>query len=391
MWDIIEPLTHDTNPSREEEAEQDGGSAKDAQNTSLNTVRGYALHDVMEYAMWVYRQRESDLKVREERRPNWTDMPEVREVLEARFDVDTGYGWSTTDRAVLGQWLPQIVHVDPQWVAQHLVALFPASPEMKHQREALWCSYLSYSRLYVNVYEMLRNQYFEAVRALKEAADAPDDDNAQARLAQHVMLLYRRGTEGLQQDGLVDIFFRSVKPDLAGNAFRFVGNTLDTKEQIPDEVIERLRNLWDWRVASVGGINKMPDPELDAFCLWFVSGRFDMPWLLQYLPTAVSVKGLRWVEDEILQRLLSHFEAYPAVALLCLRKMVERAQDSWTFMPSKDEPTWQILDKGLAHEDAAVCDEAEAITHLLGAKGHLGYRELLIKHRRAVPCKQETP
>jgi hypothetical protein len=200
------------------------------------------------------------------------------------------------------------------------------------------------------------------------------------------------GAAGLQAADIVATFFRTADSGLAGKALRFAGDLLDTKDTLPNHLIERLRDLWEWRVASVDGKPaNMEDTELGAFCLWFISGRFDMPWLLHYLPTAVRVKDMRWVEDRILQRLLEHFESYPAVALDCLRKMVDRTQDSWVFMPSQDKPVWQILDKGLAHEDPDVRNEAEAITNLLGAKGHLGYRELLQHRERVMPCNPETP
>ncbi len=379
-WAVIAVLVDDTNPTRDDEDQRGQRGVFDALTTSLNTVRGVALHDAMEYAMWIYRQIESGVKEVEGRNPNWTDMPEVREVLESRFDMERGFGWSTTDRAVLGQWLPQIVHVDPKWVATHIPDLFPESAGLQPQRDAFWGAYLCYSRLYGNVYEVLRAQYLDAVRALAQGADETNGDKPEVRLAQHVMMLCMWGTDDLQPGGLVDTFFQSAKPSLAGEALSFLEQLLDTKDPIPDDVIERIRSLWEWRVKSAGGIEKMTEPELAAFCLWFTSSRLDLQWSLRYLPAAIGRGGKRWAEDRILRRLFDSFDEFPKESLDCLRLMVERAQDNWFFMPSKDRPTWQILDKGLSHSAPTIRDAAESITHLLGSKGHLGYRELLQSH-----------
>lgn len=390
FWAVIEPLTSDPDPTAEDEGEGVVDLASDPLNLSLNRVRGIALRDALHYALWVCRQLKGGVAY-QDRSPGLADMPKVQVVLNRRLDAEAGFGWSVNDRAVLGELLPQLVHIAPEWVRSHLGELFPASPNLRRQRTAVWDAYICYSRLYTNVYEVLRDQYMQAVTALPGEPGEADGANPKTRLAEHIMLLYMWGAAGLKAEDIVATFFRTADSALAGKALRFAGEILETKEQIPDDVIERFRKLWKWRVKSVGGIDKMPDPELGAFCLWFVSGRFDMPWLLQYLPTAVRVKDMRWVEDRILQRLLAHFETYPVEALDCLRKMVDRTQDSWVFMPSQDKPVWQILDKGLAHTDASVRDEADAITHLLGAKGHLGYRELLQHRERVMPCNPETP
>src|SRR5262249_16810444 len=84
-WDVLKPLTEDSEPTPEYE-DRYGGSNMDPATLSINTTRPQAIHATVRYAMWVYRhaqegRNEKDLVVR-----GFDGMPEVREVLDVHLD-----------------------------------------------------------------------------------------------------------------------------------------------------------------------------------------------------------------------------------------------------------------------------------------------------------------
>lgn len=387
IWQIIEPLTLDTNPSLEDEKQDISGGISNALSRSLNTVRGEALHAMMQYALWVYRDLDAQRKARNaETAITFDHMPEIRKALDRRFsnDPECWYSNSTTDRAVMGQWLPQLVHLDPDWVRSHIKDLYPKASNKAHLKNAFWNTYLCYSKLFGNVYDVLQDVYLKAVKSLSEHTLGDHDENPSVRLAQQVMILYMWEKVNLADDGLVHAFFTHAHPDITGKAIAFAGHTLeDQHHEIPDEIIPRLRDLWDWRVKISGVIDKVPVQERNAFCFWFASGRFDLKWSMLFMKEGLKEwHGLRWGEDRVLQQLVRVFNQVPRDALQCLRLMVERTDSSWFFTPSETKPTWQLLDQGLGHSDPAVRNEAESIINHLGEMGYLGYRPLWEKHRK---------
>lgn len=68
VWGLIEPLTRDPEPDLEYEAKY-GGKNMDPLTLSINTIRGKALHSVMNYTLWLCR----DIEKREKRHPSFAD------------------------------------------------------------------------------------------------------------------------------------------------------------------------------------------------------------------------------------------------------------------------------------------------------------------------------
>lgn len=92
VWNLIEALSWDPEPTLGYEA-QYGGTNMDPLTLSLNTVRGQAMHAVLEFAVWKRRMEPEETKT-------FTEMNEVASNLAEH--LDPGRDPSETTRGVLG-------------------------------------------------------------------------------------------------------------------------------------------------------------------------------------------------------------------------------------------------------------------------------------------------
>jgi hypothetical protein len=102
---------HLVTPTSEDESEHIADW--DAANYSIKTTRGEAMHAVMSYALWVYRNTDQDSHAGDYSTRRFNQMPEVEVVLDKHLgpNIDS----SAAIRSVYGQWFPWLVLLDPNW------------------------------------------------------------------------------------------------------------------------------------------------------------------------------------------------------------------------------------------------------------------------------------
>jgi hypothetical protein len=65
------------------------------------------------------------------------------------------------------------------------------------------------------------------------------------------MVLYAHGSLELKPDELVKKFFEKASASLRAHAIWSIGSGLSgTKEEIPDQVLNRIKVLWQWRLEK---------------------------------------------------------------------------------------------------------------------------------------------
>ena len=97
---ILQELTEDPDPTPEDEAKFLSQPNSDPHSLSINTIRGDAMHAVVQYALWLRRAFEKAVNREALVAGGFEEMPEVREVLERHLDPATDP--SLTTRSVYG-------------------------------------------------------------------------------------------------------------------------------------------------------------------------------------------------------------------------------------------------------------------------------------------------
>ncbi len=374
VWAILKPLTDDPDPTPEYE-QRYGGSNMDPATLSINTTRGKAMHAVIRYALWVRRHLEKAPNAAERLAKGFDEMPEARKVLEAH--LDPAREPSLAIRAVYGWLFPWLVLLDSKWARAHAARIFPAEKGEAAFFDAAWNTYVTFCRPYDNVWEILRPQYQHAVERIgAQRAETRWLANLDEKLAEHLMAFYWRGKLSLD-DPMFVAFWEKAPAAVRAHALRFVGRSLrGTKGEVPPQILKRLEELWEWRLATAKKA-ELPsgfEEEMAAFGWWFVSDKFDIDWAIAQLSESLQRSHKSDPDRMVLEQLARTAQSHPRESVECLRMIAEGDREGWKVYANRNHVR-NILELALQHQASA--NEAERVIHYLGSRGFLEFRSLL--------------
>ncbi|MGB9898431.1 hypothetical protein, partial [Thermanaerothrix sp.] len=372
-WDILKPLTDDPDPTPEDESK----SELDPATLSINKTRGAAMHAVIQYALWVRRYLENLPEGNARIAKGFAEFPEVREVLENHLDPLRDP--SLAIRSVYGQYFPWLVLLDPEWAKERVDQIFPLNESQRKFWEAAWQAYIVFCPPYDNVFDLLRHQYLVAVERLgltEYKNTLPGDPDRE--LVEHLMVYYWRGKLDIDDpNGLLNMFWHKAPDSIRGHAIAFIGLSLEsTEEEIPPEILDRLKSLWEFRLAQAKTVQASHKAEMAAFSRWFISGKLDKHWAIQQLLEALKISGYAELDYVLLERLAALAQEMPSETVQCLKILVEGKINSWEICAWRKEAPI-ILATALQSFDLGARQAAYDLVNYLGRHGYFEFLDLL--------------
>ena len=370
VWAVIDSAADDPDPAPEDDAE----STLDVATTSINTVRGEAMHSVVQYALWVYR---SVMGARAGESPAFdlNTIPEVRTRLERH--LDPALEPSQSVRAVYGQWFPHLVLLDADWTERNTGIIF--SDRFPELRDAAWETYLRFCRVYIRPFQLLRDQYAAAVGRLPGSDDraASTRGHPERRLGEHLLAMVGSGSlYWSDEDALVRRFFENARPNDVQGAIGRIGRDLCREEtEFPAEVLERFESLTEELLAFLEQAGQEEMGHLSSLGWWIASGRFDPKWTLAHLDQLIRLAGTARPYFEVMDCLVELSENSPSETFELFRFWTSTDPAERPVILRRNDAARTVLRAALANHSSS--EEARAFIHRLGADGHLSYRDLL--------------
>lgn len=373
VWEVLSSLTDDPDPTPEHE-QRYGGSNMDPATLSINTTRGSAMHAVVRYALWVRRHIELTSYRKEHIKQGFEEMPEVREILD--YHLKPSHDPALAIRAVYGQWLPWLVKLDPQWVAQNIANIFPQEESLQKLHDAAWETYITFCAPYDNVLDLLQGEYGRAINRIDTfSSEGQHIANPDERLVEHLITYYWRGKLNLDEpEGLLARLYARAPDSLLIYALDFVGRSLyNAKESVEPKILNRLQELWEQRIKTV---RDTKSKELMGFGWWFASAKFDDNWAILQLKNVLEFAGDIRPDHMVVARLATLSVKIPLLTVECLALLVESDKDGWHMHVWKEHAR-TILSAALQSTDDNARQIALNLINCLGARGDLAFRDLL--------------
>lgn len=351
---------------------------------AINSIRGIALHAVLQYAWWVRRQAEQEIS--DNTALDFHLMPEVRVVLERHLDPNADT--SLAVRSVYGQHLTSLIALDAQWTGQHLTQLFPREAGQQMLRLVTWNTYIVFCDPYNSALRLLHNEYVAAIERLDMIEIDPSAsilENPYYQLGEHVIQFYWSGLISLSApESLLIRFFVKAPDHLRGQVLAFIGRAFyHTGEEIPPEIIERCQRLWEWRLSQAQTAPSITayQQELAAFGWWFHTECCPAEWGTQQLEAALVLVGHVDLSYAVIERLAKLVEQNPAQAMRCLERLIKCDTMMWTTS------TWEkavrpMLTYALQQEGDETRRRAKAIISTLALQGMTDFLDLLSREDR---------
>lgn len=389
VWEAIEPVTRDPNPTPEDDELYLFGGLKqkyegtrlkvrnlDVLSYSINTVRGEAMHTVVRYALWLRRNLEKQPGAKELIEKRFDFMPEVRRVLDERLDVRREP--SLAIRAVYGRAYPWLYQLDPGWARGAVSRIFPAGHELASHWEAAWEAYMASWPAYDEIADVLREQYKAAVERIGSSPEKLERIvNLDERLAGHLMTLYWRGKMEYDSDLLAG-FYAKANAEIRACAMNFIGRGLyQEKGEISAETLDRLKLFWKMRLqtAQAGRAEEFTE-EFAQFGWWFICRKLEDEWAMEQLVSALRISKSSQPEHLVVGRLAELSDKMPNRAIECLSLIVEGDKQGWGILGWQEDAK-KTIKRALESSDAAARQSAFDLANRLGSLGHFGFVELL--------------
>ena len=379
IWALLSALAEDPDPTPEQEARHDG-EGMDPATLAINTTRGEAMHGVVRYALWVERALGEGAET-----AGISFAPEARELLERHLDpaVDP----SLAIHAVYGQWFPQFVRLDEGWARELASLVFPTAADRGAEFDAAWNAYVVFNRPYTTAFEVLSDAYAHAVtRSVEHDDSAVHADSPDEHLADHLLTYRVLGATAGDGDDLFATFWRCAGSALRKQVLTRAGWSLERSPNLMAEIGARFVATWEWIFAETSGT----DPgALAGFGAWLGASVLDGAWLLTQA-SAVLDLGVHLDLAAVVYRALPRLAAeQPRDVVAVLRGMMLTDAEGWSVYGSADE-IHEALQTALTSDDADARRGAEAVVHLLGARGMTDeFRDLL--PRAAAQADPPTP
>jgi hypothetical protein len=373
IFEIITLLLREREPDLDYEKKYAGDNL-DSFTCSINTIRGIALHDLFQYALWCSRNLilESDENKM---------VPEAVDLMERLLIPD--YEPTQTLRAVFGENIPALFYLNKKWAKDKLEQIFPEDSENRHLWKAAWEAYITYNKIYNDVYSAMKKQYKAAINKLS----SPNiSDLAKENLSEHLMIAYLWGMEGIEEGSLLELYYERAELKHRGHAIWFIGRELEYAEQWEegrDKVIKRIEILIKWRIEEakkIKGEAKLKSvEELSKYGLCFISDQLDKEWAINTLVEILEITdGKIELETQVIDELINYINAYPLLGLKAINLIVKRDKEGWVIAASKVKLI-EILEEAKRHH--SFFEMKEINNELVGEltkKGHFNFIEYYV-------------
>lgn len=397
--DVLLRLVQDPDPSREDE-ERRAGSAMDWVTIRINSARGVAASALLEYALRYARMHKAE---QEATRPDEGYARRLEPGVKVAFTrmLDKSVEPTAAVHSLFGEFLPNFRHLDRDWTVSNLDRIFPWEPQKQRYWEAAWEGYMLYCpRVYRELYEMLRPQYYRAVRALADNENSRAIRSTNHALAGHIAIAYRMGYEELEASsdeaafGVADVqagqsllsaFLDEASDELRAVLTRALGGALGVEEAVPSEQWTRLRTYWEARTqfASRAPGEYEMDKELSAFASWVDAVPEQVNALAPLLRCALEHLTTGHDAHQLLDYLAKQSDNHPKLAADMLGLLLARQAALHTgpdvdriYLIGAEQQIWDILQNAMAG-DATAQQSAISVINLLGERGDYRYRDLL--------------
>lgn len=309
---------------------------------AINSTRGRALQDLVNFGFWVQRKFPNDT------------VPEVTLFLGKRIADNSGIPLTLPERAILGLNYSNLLILDSEWTAEHKTYFFPQN-DLSAWSEAFG-GFLRFNVPSAPIFESLKEDYAFALHHLEELKEVTDSSGEVLdRLGKHLFDYYAWEFYPLNgEESLLEKYYSKTSDDRKRweNLFDHVGRSLSrSKKPLGDILRDRVIAFFDWRFQE-----REPE-ELRLFGFWLKADCLEPDWRLDALMKLLNLE--QWEDRRfffMLESLEGMLESQIGKVVKCFARMTE-VLDHGSLYPKSAVKA--IVVAGLSCEDECIYGDAE--------------------------------
>jgi hypothetical protein len=267
-------------------------SPKEAKNnndyytSAINSLHGVAVESLIKYVLWRKRQG---------KKIGCTGLILNALLNESKYPET----W-----AVLGRFLPWINMMFPDWTAKNIDKILPEGEdnESRNKFNAAWITYIELVNPFSDMFVLLKPKFEYVLR------NKPYKQEVEG-IGKHIAVYYARERIINLNDESMKVLFNKPENDKErGSLISFIGSSLkdSKKEDVPQEVIDKFKILWDWWVEKIEKKEirlKNAKKTLKEFQLnnaqvlkwfqsWYICKHFEKEWAISQIHDLIVKKEI---------------------------------------------------------------------------------------------------
>jgi hypothetical protein len=328
---------------------------RDYLTDAINTTRGRALENLLQYGFWTKRHVPDD------------NLIDLFSVLSFRFESTRPL--SLAEHALLGASLYQLYNLNSSWLRQNIPLLFPQ--EQLEKWQAGFATYLKFNHAHPSVFELLKpNLEFavEHISALRDEESTHRDPVAS--LGEHLLDYFLFGLMRLTQgDSLIARFYRKSGESDWAHLFDHLGRLLSKATNLKPDVEHRAKEFFEARLSASKAA------ELKEFTFWLRAECLAPRWRLEALQRILRVTNITEHLSMLVDDLVKMVKSEPDLVATCFRDLTEGliGKSYFYLQPEHVKP---ILKAGLASDNPEAVHAAKIARDNLLKAGRSEYLNL---------------
>ncbi len=351
---------------------------------SFNDATGNAANAAISAALWNYRslrgdEKEASMEAKASARA--TVQKQLVPVLDRWLEEDGPN--AAVVRAVMGEYLPQLHLLAPEWVEVHAANLFDRGLE-DPASSPTWTSYISQGALYNEVFRVTRPWYLKAAENAEEwreaVGDSPQARENTQRYCEHLVLAVLRGLVSVgDKDALLETAYKHFLPSEWHQPYWGIFSDWTNEDKRPPrKFVQRLLRLWEWRISQLRTSPNSPATVEEAKELgWF----FHTPYIPNEDRVRLGLKTARLAKGQLQMysrwdQMLSLAQAHPDETFLIAEAvLLAQLRTDYPHVPVEDVRPFlaHILTAGRPD----IQDRVRRLIHQLGERGFRKLKDLL--------------
>lgn len=364
VWEILKILIEDPNPEFEKEKSENN---LEPYIESINSVRGEALHSVIDYALWVKENNnETYNKI----------IPGVRKALEDHLNILKDPSFAI--RSIYGERFNELFYLDKDWTINNINVIFPIEKELEEYWKVAWSTYIIFCQPKIGILNVLKDHYLRAVKKI-DLIDNPQWllKNPSVGLVEHLLIFYMLGHLELD-DELFTNFWKNANKKLRSYVFKFIGQILKRNyRKNLNEIIERVKELWNIRFNTIKQAPNEHLDELKSFGWLFITDKFDISWQINQLEEVLKLTGKIEPIHDVIEKLTKVVSSFPKETVECLRYIIEgdeEGDEKKYVVIIYEKQIFEILK--IAKNSKSSSEEASKMISYLISKGYTNFYDL---------------
>lgn len=313
---------------------------RDYLTDAINTTRGRAIQNLIQYGFWVRHRQGND-----------SDISEVFTVIGER--VHNAPPLTKPEYALLGSDFNRLCALDAKVSRDYASAIFPL--ERPDEWRVSFGTYLNWSHAYKPLFDLLRPHLsfaLENIHFWKDGEKRREDPIA--KLGEHLFAHYVWANDVLERDdSLLRRFYSKTSEEEWATLFDHVGRSLNnTPPDIDVALKERCKAFFEFRLAAANA------RELQEFTFWLGAECLEPEWRLDALGKTLAVtEGQTAHRDLLVEGLLKLLADHSKRVVQSFAQLIRGAVMSDYFYLESDKVK-PILEAGLSSSDPATREAA---------------------------------